>query len=477
MIEEDFPSVHFFNQDFIDLYNNVWSKTKNFWQSGTTKNKFVSSYFNDPNATVLSHVDTVYSTFFLCYCNGTYPVAQILDNLYKLQESSGAIRSHYDVTTGKPIFAKNNPDGLCTPLLAWAEYNLYQKAGNKKRLKEITPSLVKYIDWLIDNYRQKNGLFAAPLAITGMENSPRKGAHYLIDFNCQMAINTKYLSEIGDILNEKEIAFKYKRIYYSLKTRINEKMWSAEDGFFFDLDKSEKQVKTFTIASYWTLFSQIPNEANAELMIDKLKDPAYFESPTPFPSLAQCDKSFSEKGNGYQGSVFPYFNFIVIKGLERYQKYEFARDIAQQHLYQILDTLDLDDKNIGKDFFEAYLPTQPGAAKWNGHSDFPRKNFIYTVGLSTITLMIENILGFLISYPKKTVEWILPSMEELGIENFSLKRNKISILSNESGRGWEIRLESEKLYYFTINILDQKKTKTLPIPSGKCSMLIDKLQV
>ena len=47
-------------------------------------------------------------------------------------------------------------------------------------------------------------------------------------------------------------------------------------------------------------------------------------------------------------------------------------------------------------------------------------------------------------------------------------------MSNKSGRGWEIRLESEKLYYFTIDILGEKK-KTLPIPSGKCSMLIDKL--
>jgi len=47
-------------------------------------------------------------------------------------------------------------------------------------------------------------------------------------------------------------------------------------------------------------------------------------------------------------------------------------------------------------------------------------------------------------------------------------------LSSKSGRGWEIRLESEKLYYFTINILGKKK-KTLPIPSGKCSMLLEKL--
>ncbi len=88
--------------------------------------------------------------------------------------------------------------------------------------------------------------------------------------------------------------------------------------------------------------------------------------------------------------------------------------------------------------------------------------------------MIENVIGLYISLPRKTVDWIIPTLEIMGIEDLSLKRNMITILGNKSGRGWEIRLESEKLYYFTINILGLKK-KTLPIPSGKCSMLIDKL--
>jgi neutral trehalase len=88
--------------------------------------------------------------------------------------------------------------------------------------------------------------------------------------------------------------------------------------------------------------------------------------------------------------------------------------------------------------------------------------------------MIENIVGLDISLPRKTVDWIIPSLEIMGIENLSLKRNMITILSNKLVRGWEIHMESEKLYYFTINIIGKKK-KTLPIPSGKCSMLIDKL--
>ena len=97
-----------------------------------------------------------------------------------------------------------------------------------------------------------------------------------------------------------------------------------------------------------------------------------------------------------------------------------------------------------------------------------------SVGLSTISLMIENVIGLSISLPRKTVNWTVPNLEVMGIENLSLKRNLITILSSKSQRGWEIHMESEKLYYFTINILNEKKT-TLPIPSGKCSMLIDKL--
>ena len=97
------------------------------------------------------------------------------------------------------------------------------------------------------------------------------------------------------------------------------------------------------------------------------------------------------------------------------------------------------------------------------------------ISLITITLMIENIIGLEISLPRKTVDWTMTSLESMGIEKLSLKRNNITILSNKNIRGWEIRLESEKLYYFTILILDENKKKTLPIPSGKCSMLIDKL--
>jgi neutral trehalase len=251
-------------------------------------------------------------------------------------------------------------------------------------------------------------------------------------------------------------------------------MWDPEGGFYHDIDKDEKRIPVKTIAGYWPLLAEIPNDDKAERIIEKLSDPVFFGSPHPFPSLAVNEKDFDENGRGYRGAVFPHLTFMVIKGLERYQRWDLARDCAIRHLYFVLDSMSPDGDHHKGNLWEAYLPLKEGPAHWQGETDFPRPRYLAYDALSTICLTIENIVGLFISLPRKTVEWIIPNLEIMGVENLSLKKNMITILSNKSGRGWEIHMESEKLYYFTINILGKKK-KTLPIPSGKCSMLIDKL--
>ena len=289
-----------------------------------------------------------------------------------------------------------------------------------------------------------------------------------------MAINMLYMSALADILNDKEVSFQFKRQYFSLKTRINSLMYNQADGFYYDIGKNEKQIPIKTIAGYWPLLAEIPNGEKAERLIEKLSDPNFFGTPHPFPSLAVCEKDYDESGRGYRGSVFPHLTFMVIKGLERYQRWDLARESAIRHVYFMLDSMNPDGNNNRGILWEAYMPAKEGPAKWSGKTSFPRPQYLTYCALSTICLTIENIVGLSISLPRKTVDWVIPNLEIMGVENLSLKNNMITILSNKSGRGWEIHLESEKLYYFTINILGKKK-KNLPIPSGKCSMLIDKL--
>ncbi len=473
MAKKDFPTIHFYDQDFVDIYDRTWVWTQDFWKKGTNRNHFVSRYFNYPGSDTIHQFDTCLSTFFLVYTNKNVPVAPLLENFYQNQEESGAIRGEYSEKDGKPVLHEDNPEGIHPPLFSWVEYNMYHKVGLKKRLKDIMPVLERYFEWVESTFKDENGLYAVPLSACMMPNAPRKGTHYPVDFNTQQAINALYMSALGDILNDKEISFKYKRQYFSLKTRINSLMWNEDDGFYYDLDKNEEQIPVKTIASFWTLLAAIPNEHRANLLIDHLMNPESFGVENPFPTLAVSEPKFDPKGGGCRGSVYPLFTFMVIKGLEKYGRYDIARECSIRHLYYMLDTLHPEGKSKGN-LYEAYAPRSEGPAVWKGNDSFPRPLFLPYAALSSITLMIENVIGLYISLPRKTVDWIVPSLEIMGIEDLSLKRNMITIISNKSGRGWEIRLESEKLYYFTFNLLGEKK-KTLPIPSGKCSMLIDKL--
>ena len=472
MLKTGFPIIHFYDQDFVDIYNKTWLWLNDFWVKGTKKNGFQNKYYNYPENTVINQYEACLSTFFLVYSNSIFSPTQALDNFYGKQEESGAIRGIYNQETGMPVFTRDNPECLFPPLFSWAEFNIYHKIGVKKRLKEVIPVLEKYYEWIESKFQQKNGLFKVHLAVEQMDNTPRDKAAYLIDFNSQMALNAYYMSAIGDILNDKEISFKYKKKYYSLKTRIDALMWDEEDNFYYDLNKNEEKVKVKTIASYWVLLAQIPSEDKAAAMINLLSD-GPFATENPFPTLASDSPAFDPAGRGYCGSVYPHMTFMLIKGLEKYERYDFARECAIRHLYFILDTLHPDGDKQG-DIYEAYSPVKGAPSKWEGKKNFPRKNFLSYVALSTITLMIENVIGLYISLPRKTVDWTIPTLEIMGIEDLSLKRNMITILVNKSGRGWEVRMESEKLYYFTINILGGKK-KRLPIPSGKCSILIDKI--
>lgn len=475
MNKRDFPKIHFYDQDFVDIYDRTWAWVQDSWyprESEIDDNSYFIYTKSEEN--YIDQLSSVFSSFFLVYSNRNFPAHHGLDYFYSKQEPSGAIRALYDLETGLPVPLENNPENLALPLFGWAEFNLFHKSANKKRIKEVMPVLQKHMDWLDTNFKQENGLYKSSLAATGMKNSPRNAAYY-VDFNCAVAINALYISALGDILNDKELSFQYKRLYFSLKTRINSYMWDPETGFYYDIDENLGKVPVKTIAGFWPLLAEIPNEDKAARLISHLSNPETFGTEHPFPTLSRDHPLFSQEGNGYCGSVFPQYTFMVIKGLEKYQRYELARECAIRHLYFILDSMTPSGEHNKGNLWEAYKATKIGPAEgFPQEKDFPKKDLLSFAGLSTIALVIENIIGLSISLPRKTVDWIIPNLEVMGIENLSLKRNMITILSNKSNRGWEIHMESEKLYYFTINILDQKK-KTLPIPSGKCSMLIDKL--
>ena len=467
------PSISFYDQDFVDLYDRSWVRIDEQWKTCTSPTGFTGPYLSYPDQKYLNQFDACVSSLFLNYSNGQYSPYSMVDYFYSRQEESGAIRSDYEIEGGEPLLTPGNPQGLALPLFAYVEYVFYHKVGNKKRLKDIVPVLEKYFEWVTSTFQDETGLCHVPVEACHTGNLPRQDAYYPVDFNATLAVNALYMSMIGDILNDKELSFRFKRLYFAYKTRISNLMWDPEKHFYFDLDRSGNRTDLMHIGGFWTMLAEIPNDERASYLIAYLKDPEYFGTDNPFPCLPANSPHFSEDGNGFCGAVLPVYTYMVIKGLEKYGELIFARECAIRNLYFIIDTLNPEEGKTGE-MWEAYLPGREGAPKADAEG-FPRRRLLCGVCIVSITLMIENIIGFDVSLPRKTVYWAVPDLEGMGIANLSLKKNMITILANRNARGWEIRLESEKLYYFTIEILNEHKKKTLPIPSGKCSMLIDKL--
>lgn len=475
MVKDFVPCVHFYDQDFVDMYDRTWVWIEEGWKEGLQGQLLPQGFLHTGEDGVISLFDCCLESLFLVYSNQKFDPCPQIDYFYAMQDADGRISERYNYLEGKAVTDAENPLGVTLPLLPYVEYVFYHKIGNKKRLKEVIGHLEAYMTWLAENFQRPNGLYSVPYQACKMGNIRRHDALYTVDFNAAMALAALYMSNIGDILNDKELSFRYKRVYFSLKTRINSMMWDPIKRFYFDLDANEERiVANKHIGCYWTLLAEIPNFEYAEYLIAQLKDPNEFGTDNPFPCLPVSNPDYSVNGEGYRGGVVPFYTYMVIKGLNKYTSSIFARECAIRHMYFILDTLHPDEETVGE-VWEAYKPTSEGASISTDGTYTNRKRYLPMLGLTTITLMIENIIGLEISLPRKTVDWMMPSLEAMGIENLSLKRNFITILSNKNQRGWEIRLESEKLYYFTIEILDENKKKTLPIPSGKCSMLIDKL--
>ena len=473
------PEIIYYDRDFIDLYDRTWSFINDAIHQPKAGNKFSHRYFNHPENKTINQFEAIMSTFYLLYSTCRRVCETQLDNFYVRQEENGAIWREYWVETGEAVSPTTRKTqqarSVGPPLFAWAEYNIYHKHGDKKRLVEVLPHLEKYWKWIDSSFKdEETGLYRVSAECSGMGQGSRDDAAYPIDFNLQQAISALYIAEIGQILNEKYINFRYNQIYFYLKIRINKHMWDETDGFYYDLDKGKRKIKIKTVAAFWALLAKVPNENKLDCLLAHLKNPKTFGGENPFPTLAIDEKKFSEEGQGYNGSVVTPYTFIIIKGLENYMYYSLAREYALRHIYTILDTLSLDTEQGGH-FWEAYKPLGEGAAQKNVKTGFPRQDFVTFTALATVTMMIENIIGIHVNLPRKTVDLIVPTIEQIGIKNLNLRKNNISILIANNNRGWEIHLESEKLYYFTINLVNQNKTKTLPLPSCKCSMMLDKV--
>ncbi|MHA1378398.1 MAG: MGH1-like glycoside hydrolase domain-containing protein [Candidatus Helarchaeota archaeon] len=311
------------------------------------------------------------------------------------------------------------------PLIAWAISNLEVSINY---LKNAYPKLKQFNNWLYKNRRLKNGLFYWLHSYeSGMDNSPRftdrseKQKRDLtkiaaIDLNAFIVLQNQSLIKIAEkLVGEENLGDIQDDINnYEQKNKeqielIQNFLWSEDHGLYFDYDiENKKHIEINSIASFFPLLAEIPNEQQAKRLVKHLESPYEYNTKIPLPTVALNDDNFEK--DTWRGPVWINTAYLIIKGLEKYRRCKLASEIAFRLIRGIFETWN----NEGS-FFEFYDPERYDLKeltrkKGNLFKQItlggkPVKNFIGWTGIVN-SLLIESVIGYDIL--KKTIRPSLP---------------------------------------------------------------------
>ena len=420
--------------------------------------------------------DSCFMTLFNRYAAGDYfPGVANLNNIY--------MPLYDNASTTQSIWFADNPN-----LLAWVEWENYLMSGDVEHVKWLINEkeyLQKHYQMMetskpgdyipnsshtIAHERLPNG-YTGSNQIVGMDNSPR-GRTYgernilWIDTISQQALSALYIAKLANVAGNAEVEATYLEYYNELKTLINELYWDETDGFYYDINKNNPELKdkVKTVASFWPMLAFVPSDDQANALLEHVNSPTSFGGFVDFPSVARDDPDFdSETGAYWRGGVWLPTVYMGIKGLENYGFIDRANEAAEKILeeqYQVY-------KNYAPHtIWETYAPCSNTPSTEYGN--LVRQDFCGWSALGPISLFIENVLGFnKVNALGKTVEWQLHHDGRHGITNFAFG-DIVTDIVYEDG---VITVRSNSDYTLTVNGV------TLAITSGVQSFTLDGMSV
>lgn len=464
--------------EYLDLYMKAWEIAFNHIKNipGMPQNPYMDEAFCETQVWIW---DSCFMSLFCKYAREVFPGVETLNNFYEVLYCGKRLpevippENEPDWTGAKPgvpyeikVHIADNP-----PLFAWAEYENALMSGDEEYIKELLYEkkfLQKHYEWIEglkcsyipdgvlnptclisekDGYKWEGGR-------SGMDNTPRgrTGEHAVgqrpnnpdmlwIDAICQQALSAKMISKLFDIVGDSENASVWEKLFEEKKDKVNSLYWDEKDSFYYDIDcNTHDFYKIMSIASFWTMTSEIAPQERAKELVKKLTDPEIFSGFTAFRSLSKKDNDYSSKGLYWRGSVWLPTAFATLKGLVNYGYFAEAHKEAKKLLQQMYKTYtDFEPHTI----WECYSPEEYKPATTETFKDeLVRKDFCGWSALGPISIYIEHVLGFhTVNAFDKLVKWAKPDgfKGEIGIKNLRFgdvvtdivaDGNKVSVSSN-----------------------------------------------
>jgi len=453
--------------DYIRCYWKAWELAFTHFRQPDRRSLFVSNYIDEAFNEGLFLWDTAFMTMFVKYIHHIFPGIDSLDNFYASQFPDGEIVREIDERTGdaRTMFAEpGTPASLNHPILSWAEWESYMVTGDKERLAMVYEPLKRYYRSYEKIKDEKTGFCRGTWA--SMDNSPRTVDHFCsIDTTAEVISSARDLARIASVLGKKKEAIQLNMEADALSERVNALLWNDEVGFYFDwLLNAEQQQNVKTVAAFWTLLGNIASEDQARRLVDHINDPNEFNREHRVPTLPADEKGYKSTGDYWRGSVWAPIEMMVVRGLERYGYADLAREIARNHLLNVVKVFEETDT-----IWENYAPDSaaPGQPA--------KKDFVGWSGLGPIVFLIEHMIGIKPDAPSNTIVWRIDTTERCGVENLWFAGKTVTLIceKRESPRSpCHVTARGDGKFKLIIKV--GEKRKRFRIRAGKEKKLVFK---
>ena len=351
--------------------------------------------------------DTAFCVHWAKYYPEQFPAGESLDNFYIVQQENGFI-SRETMPDGVSRWDPEHPIAFAPPLLAWAEWGLYQQTGDIERLRRVYPPLLRQHKFNSKAYRREDGLFFSDMLGSGMDDLPRwdvkeqltseGGIRYTrgitqeppelaevtlnwldtypphaiswnrqlgwCDTSCQMAFSALTLCRIAGELGLIDDAEELQKQHQEIADAVNRLCWDDEKHFYFDR-AGDQLLSRRHIGAFWALIAEVATPEQAEYMIQALRDPALFNCACGVPGIAVSDPEFMCEKAYWRGPVWAPVNYMVICGLRCYGAEELAGEIAGK-LYRAAEKIWQETGTV----WENYDPNEVICPKEHAQPDF-----------------------------------------------------------------------------------------------------------
>jgi hypothetical protein len=481
--------------DYVKCYWKAWELAFRNFHEPAPGSGFVSPFIDAAFNQNIFLWDTCFMTMFCNYAHPYVPGICSLDNFYAKQHEDGEICREIDRTTGRdfepwvnakdePLFsrwgytldtgqkrvnvvyqgrpaptpnAKLTLDALNHPIFAWAELESFRLTGDKERLRLVWEPLTRYYAALQKYLRQGNGLYLTDWA--SMDNSTRNP--YLepggagIDISCEMVLFARNLAEMATILGDSD-AVAYQLDAHELSTLINRLMWDEQRQFYFDLTPKGERAPVKSIAAFWALLAQVASKPQAKALAAELRNPETFNTPHRVPTLAANEPGFDPKGGYWKGAVWVPTDKMVIAGLENYGYTDLAREIALNHLRNVVMVF----KETGT-IWENYAPQSITRGEPS------RRHFVGWSGLGPIAFCLEYAIGIRADALANKLTWDVHSPRRVGVERLWFGGKTVSLVCNEADTTGVRTVTVKSSAAFALTVQWQGKTTTVQVPANR----------